>query len=160
MKYDLTRLKAGIEKEIKVGNTHVFTKEELEGTEILSLEDLKVEGVITLDTLNEVSMELKAKGTMYLPCSVTLKPVAYPFQFEIRGNAEEILNEMEENPKKIENTLDIFPIIWENILMEIPMKVTSPDAHDISLEGDGWKLVTESDREDANLALEDLKDLL
>ena len=55
------------------------------------------------------------------------------------------------------NTLDIFPIIWENILMEIPMRVVSDEAKDIKLSGDGWKLVTEEDITSAPLAeLEDL----
>ena len=61
--------------------------------------------------------------------------------------------------KKSENTIDIFPIIWENILMEIPIKVTSPDA-DKELSGDGWKFVTNDEGLKVSNAFDKLKDLL
>ena len=69
------------------------------------------------------------------------------------------MEEIDENHKKIENSIDILPIIWENILMEIPMKVTSPDAYSVKAEGEGWKFVTD-EMDTKNPALEKLKDLL
>ena len=87
---------------------------------------------------------------MVLPCAITLEPVNYPFSVKISGNLEEMLEEINENSKKIENSIDIFPIIWENILMEIPMKVVSEKAKDIKLEGDGWRLITDEKREEIN----------
>lgn len=160
MKYDLIKLKSGIEKEIVIKEDYSFSKEELSQTEILTLDHVKVEGSITLDAMQEVFLTLEIEGTMVLPCSITLNPVSYPFHIEVSGNAEEMMNEMEENPKKIENTLDILPIIWENILMEIPMKVTSPDVKEVNLSGNGWKFVTEEEKKETNPALEKLKDLL
>ena len=98
---------------------------------------------------------------MILPCSVTLKDVLYPFSFKIDGILEEIESENEYFLKKSENTIDIFPIIWENILMEIPMKVVSDEAKDYTAEGNGWKLITEENsHEEINPALAKLKDLL
>lgn len=79
---------------------------------------------------------------MVLPCAITLKPVDYPFSIEFDKSLEEICEETTENLKKDENTLDILPIIWENILMEIPMKVVSKDANTSNLKGDGWEFVT------------------
>ena len=61
--------------------------------------------------------------------------------------------------KKNEKTIDILPIIWENILMEIPMKVISPKAKDMKTKGDGWELITDS-KEKGNNSLAKLKDLL
>ena len=113
----------------------------------------------TSDFEYEISMEVT--GTMILPCAVTLKPVEYPFQLKIEGNLEQILQEIDENAKKIENSIDILPIIWENILMEIPMRVVSKEAEEVHLEGDGWKLVTDKDSvKETNPALAKLKDLL
>ncbi len=159
MKYDLARLQNGIEKEILIQKTYSFTKEELKGTEILSLDNLKIEGIVKKDSLGELTLFLTLDGTMVLPCAITLKPVDYPFHIEIDGNIQELEEEMEEKMKKDENTLDIFPIIWENILMEIPMRVTSKDAEKISLKGDGWELLKEEDAK-KNLALQDMKDYL
>ncbi len=157
MNYDLTRLQSGIEKEILIKETYSFSKEELEGTEILSLDQVTIEGRIFKNALDNIELTLTIDGTMILPCSITLKPVPYPFHIEVSGEKDELLEEMGEIEKKNENTLDIFPIIWENILMEIPMKVTSPDAEGVKLQGDGWKLVGEEEN-DGNTALEGLKD--
>ena len=71
-----------------------------------------------------------------------------------------MMEEIQEIAKKNNNSLDIFPIIWENILMEIPIKVTGPEATDLKLSGDGWKLVTEESEEKENSAFAKLKDLL
>ena len=60
----------------------------------------------------------------------------------------------------MENTIDIFPIIWENILVEIPSRVISGDTENLSLEGNGWKLCTEEQNEQINPELQKLRDLL
>ena len=97
---------------------------------------------------------------MVLPCSITLKPVDYAFNAEISGDYMELMSEIENSVQKVDNSLDIFHIIWENILMEIPIKVTCPDATDLKLSGDGWKLVTEGEEDGTTSAFDKLKDLL
>ena len=62
------------------------------------------------------------------------------------------------NIKNIGNTIDILPIIWENILMEIPTHVVSPGASSTELEGNGWNL-NKSNNEKGNSELSKLKDL-
>ena len=49
----------------------------------------------------------------------------------------------------IQNRLDIFPIVWQNILVDVPLRVLAPDAKEESLEGDGWRLITEDTNEEA-----------
>lgn len=136
-------------------NTKVtFPKEDLEKARILSMDEAEVQGEITSE-LGEYFLKLNLKGKMVLPCNLTLKPVDYPFTLEI----EENLNEMVENFKKSQKTIDILPIIWENILMEIPMKVVSPEAKNMKTKGEGWELITDSEPK-ANNSLAKLKDLL
>ena len=93
---------------------------------------------------------------MILPCSISLKPTKYPFSIEIDDDLSEFL---EENLENNQNTIDIFPIIWENILMEIPLKVVNEDLSDVKKEGKGWKFITDKE-ERINPELEKLKDLL
>ena len=97
---------------------------------------------------------------MYLSCAITLKKTPYPFEIKIEGNIEELLNEIGEIDKKVENTIDIFPIIWENIVMEIPTRIVSPDAKLEKQEGEGWKVITENNQTGTNPEFEKLKDLL
>ena len=153
MNFDLTRLNNNIDKEVNVDLDYKFLPDELTGTDLLDC-NCSVKGEISKNSLGEIMLNLTVNGIMVLPCAITLKPVNYPFNIEIEGTIDELL---EKNAKKCINTLDIFPIIWENILMEIPMRVVSADAKDIKLSGDGWKLVTE---EETNKPLSGLADLL
>lgn len=159
MVIDLLRLKNNIDDIIEIDSDIVFSNELLESSELLAMESCHVKGYLNKDALDEISISLNINGVMVLPCAITLKPVKYPFNTSIEGNLQEILDEMGENVKKVENSIDILPIIWENVLMEIPLRVVSEDAEPSNLKGDGWKLVTE-DADDINPELAKLKDLL
>lgn len=159
MEFDLLRLKNNLDKNIIIDLTYSFPREMLDMTDLIELNNVHIVGDIHKDCLDNIVLSVNVSGTMVLPCAVTLKPVNYPFSINIEGNIEELIEEIDENSKKVENTIDILPIIWENILMEIPMRVVSPDASLEKVEGNGWKLVTE-DSEFENPELAKLKDLL
>jgi len=159
MNFDLTRLRNGIDRNIIVDNDYSFTKEQLAGTDVSELNDLHVEGEISLNAIDEIYLSLQATGTMIIPCAITLKPVSVPFDIIIEGDLSEIHEQTEENEENYANSLDILPIIWENILMEIPMRVVSPDADITNLKGDGWRVITDEDR-NVNSELSKLEDLL
>ena len=149
MKFDLNTLNT--KPQIIIDTKINFPKEDLEKAKILKMDEVSVKGQIN-NNKEESILNLTIKGKMTLPCNLTLEPVDYPFSIEI----EENLNEIIENSQK---TIDILPIIWENILMEIPMKVISPKAKDMKTKGDGWELITDS-KEKGNNSLAKLKDLL
>lgn len=139
---DLTRLRNKIDSILDIDFTYSFSEEELKNTDIKKLDNVKVKGYIRRDSLDEFEINITISGTMVLTCSITLKDVNYDFNIEINDILDRIL---EENDKKIQNTIDILPIIWENILLEVPMKVVSEDAVLEKTEGDGWKLITEDE---------------
>ena len=147
MKYDLVRLNNNIDKYISVNETYSFSEEDLSGTDLLKLENIKIEGEIFKNSLGNIELDLNVEGIMVMPCAITLKPVNYPFSIEISGEIEELMENIEENSTNFQNSIDILPIIWENILMEIPMRVVSEEAEnsDITKEGEGWKFVTEEE---------------
>ena len=137
---DLTPLKSGIKNEIII-DENVSFDEKIKETELLDIKNTKVSGKIYIDSLDEYIINLKINGTMILPCSRTLTPTEDKFTSEIDENLEEIT----ENFKKNQKTIDILPIIWENILMEIPIRIINPKADEIKLKGDGWELITDSE---------------
>ena len=149
MKFDLNSLNT--KDKIIIDSKVTFPKEDLEKAKILDMDEVSVQGEIR-NNQEESVLNITVKGKMILPCNLTLEPVDYPFSLEI----EENLNETIKNSQK---TIDILPIIWENILMEIPMKVISPKAKDMKTKGDGWELITDS-KEKGNNSLAKLKDLL
>lgn len=159
MKIDLTRLKSGFVSFIAIDENCVFDESYLQQAELLELNNVHVVGEISKDAMDDYELSVIVDGVMVLPCAITLKPVNYPFEVEIQGNLQALLSEIDENIKILENSIDLLPIIWENILMEIPMRVVSEDVSDLSFEGNGWKLITEEEKE-INPELAKLKDLL
>lgn len=160
MNIDLLSLKSGISNRFEIHEPIVVDENLLKQTELLELKDAKVDGYVFLDSLGEYQLVLNIEGVMVLPCAVTLKPVSYPFHIEIEGNIQELMDEILENTKKVENSIDIFPIIWENILMEIPLRVVAEDAKEVTMAGEGWRFVTDTESKGTtNSELEKLKDL-
>ena len=138
-------------KSIDIDTTCNFTN--FEGTDIQKMTEVKVTGTITKDVADDYFISLNIQGTMTLPDSLTLEPVEYPFDINVDENLEEVA----ENFKKSDKTIDILPIIWENILMEIPIRVTGKDSKALKTEGEGWSFVEDSPS--TNNSLAKLKDL-
>ena len=151
MEIDLNIL--NVKSKVDIDMQVSFPKEDLNKAGILDMEKVNVKGNLTYN--EEYILKVNIKGEMTLPCSLTLEPVNYPFDIDIDENIDEFI----ENSKKTQKTIDILPIIWENILMEIPMKVISPNAKNMKTKGDGWELITDSKQTGVN-SLAKLKDLL
>ena len=158
MNIDITKLKNSIDSSIEIDTTINFDAEDIKNAEMLDLTDVSVTGQIVKNSLDNYNVTLHVTGKMVLPCAITLKPVDYPFIVDIDEIFSEDAQEISKKVKNFENTIDILPIVWENILMEIPMRVVRPDASLDKIEGDGWKLVTE-DSKNENPELAKLKDL-
>ena len=62
--------------------------------------------------------------------------------------------------KNFQKTIDITEDLWQNILVEIPLKAVNDKNKDLTLEGDGWRLISEDDVKLENNPLSSLKDLL
>lgn len=160
MNIDLTNLKNRSMKKLMIHENLEINYDLLKDTELLDLKDVMVDGTIFLDSFDEYQISLEIHGTMILACAITLKPVSYPFHIEVEGNVEELMNEIDENVKKSENSIDIFPIIWENILMEIPLRVVAEDAREVTMAGEGWKFVSDTNKQGTtNSEFDKLKDL-
>lgn len=143
MLLDLTKLQNRMLNELNYSNTIELDKSLYENTDIIELSPLLVNARIRRITDSSYEMLLSIKGTMILPCSVTLKKVSYPFDI---NTIVKLSNEDEENEEYVkinQNNIDIISIIWQNIVLEIPLKVVSDDVSDAPISGDGWKLIRE-----------------
>ncbi|MDE5539789.1 MAG: DUF177 domain-containing protein, partial [Bacilli bacterium] len=61
--------------------------------------------------------------------------------------------------EKEQNILDIKRILWENIVLEVPMRITKNE--DVKMSGDGWSLGgSENKNDNIDPRLEKLKMLL
>lgn len=159
MKFDLLDLINNKKTELEINEKIEIPCEYYEKTDIRHLDSVLIKGTIYSIGDDVFNLSLEVSGKMVLPCALTLEDVDYPFTIKIDqnvGNGEDF----EKNYKIISNTLDILPILWENIVLEIPSRVVKDDAH-IKTEGDGWCLTSEEDYESSkNNKLSDLKELL
>lgn len=156
MNIDLTRLRSGVDKKVVIDLDYSFDKEIL-GNDIKSLDNIKISGEITRNSMDDYILNVNIKGTAILACSITLKDVPYEIDINLNDSLVNLFKEVGIDVQNVENTIDIFPIIWENILMEIPTYVVSPDASSTELEGDGWTLNKSKKQENSELSK--LKDL-
>jgi uncharacterized protein len=158
---DVSQMSYDSDNEILVDEVINFDKSVFEGTDIRELNDVKVKGKISMEEDSTYSIALNVVGQMILPCSISLKDVKYPFNIEIAEIIDPNDEESEDYLKIIDNSIDIMPIIWQNIVVEIPMKVVSPDLTDVKLEGDGWKLLNEEEKmKELDPRFDKLRDLL
>ena len=118
---DLNKLYTNDQELIEINNTYKLPKELIIDERIKKLSPLKVEGEITLlkdeDLEDKVYINCTINGTMYIEDSITLDIVPYKFNIEYDDYLEEIY-------QNNQNKLDIFPFLWENIELEVPIRYT------------------------------------
>lgn len=119
------------------------------------VKDCTVEGQVYYDHNNELVLNLKCSGQLVLQDAIDLSPIIQLFTIEIKEKGDSIW----QNNENQQNLLDIIAILWQNVLLEVPIKITKPGNKDISLQGDGWELLNEKKQKiDSRLA--PLADLL
>ena len=122
---------------IDIDNSYIIPKEYYTDTSIIDLSKVKVLGKLTYPSDDNLLLEIECTGSMTLEDSVSLEPVNYPFSFKISENVSERL----ENDQF---SLDIISILWENIVLEIPIRYSGVTNYD-EYVGDGWRVISEDE---------------
>ena len=74
---------------------------------------------------------------MVLEDAISLEDIDYKFACQIDESIDEFL-------ENHQNSIDILEVLWQNIVLEIPLKYTL--VNDLSkYQGDGWKVISEDD---------------
>lgn len=134
---DLTLLHNNSINRIELDGVYIIPEEYYHDSDVLRLDPVDVKGSIVRETDDIDYIDVSVNGVMYLQDSISLEEEKYPFSLKIEGNLEEFAT-------NLENTLDISSILWENIVLEVPLKFTKVE--DLSkFHGDGWKLVSEDE---------------
>lgn len=132
MKIDLSKLIYNQVKELEINGTFLIKRELWQDMDIVDLKEIIVFGKISKDFKDQIHLELEAKGVMVLRDTKTLEALDYEYNLEI----DEIIDE---NKEIKQNVLDIEPILWENVLLEVPIRIVSNETP-INLKGEGWEL--------------------
>ena len=145
MNIDLTKLMTNIEDETVINENFELDESFFKNTPIRALKNTSFSGGVTKLCDGSYEIEGCIKGIMILPDDITLENVEYPFESSIKEKFSETGTAEENNLKIIQNRLDITDILWQNILVEIPLKVKSKKSENLTLKGNGWRLVTEEE---------------
>lgn len=131
MKIDLRKLYSLAS--VDVDGVITFPEERLKSAGIIRLEDVSVHGKAIINYEDEIELDLDLSGKMYLPCAISLEEVEVPFATKI----EEIIGE-----NNINNNfyLDLSDILWENVVLEIPIKVVKEGVQLETSSGKGWSV--------------------
>ena len=123
---------------------------------IQKLKNVKLSGAVKIDIADEVILKANLSGTMILLDAIDSSEIEYPFNIEIEEN---LTDNDEYNLEKTQNTLDIMNILWQNIVLEVPMRVVKKENENVSLQGEGWELIGD-DTKKVDPRLSPLMDLL
>ena len=156
MNIDLNPLHNNRVDEIDISNIYSIPKEYIYEKSVLEANNIVVNGKIYLKEIDENDylddyLECTIKGKIKIEDSISLEPIDLDIDIEYDDF-------IDENYKKDENTLDILQLLWENIVLEVPLQFTR--VNDLSkFHGDGWKLISEEElKHSSNPFSELLKD--
>ena len=128
------------EKGIVIDDIVSFGDEYIQNTPIQKLDTVKIKGRAYYSVTNEIVFDCHVEGVMVLLDAIDLEPLDYPFSFEISELLSENDDEKDQNELK---TLDIMDVLWQNIVLEVPISVRREPDKKYHLEGEGWELVDE-----------------
>ena len=122
----------------------VFEKDKFNSKLINDLKNVHINGKIFCNNLDELKINMNINGIMILNDSNTNELIDYPFNIDLDEN-------LEDYPKNEQNLLDLKEFLWQNIVLEVPIR-TSKSKKVETLKGDGWCLRDEnSPKEDPRL---------
>ena len=142
---DLSSLVTNLKEIIDVDQNVDTSSLDLSSTNIRSLNNTYFKGKITRISDDTFSISGVLSGTMVLPDDITLEDVNYNYEIQIDENFGENTENDENNIEIVQNTIDILPFLWQNIIVEIPLKVVSDKNKDKTIEGNGWRLISEDE---------------
>ena len=138
--FDISMLKSSQVSVLSIDEDFSFSRDDVKDTDIVRLENIHVSGKIERIEESTYKLDLNIKGNMVLLCARSLEEVDYPLNIFVNENISS--SDSEELPLITQNMLDLRSIVWENIVLEVPLRVIKEDASFIS-QGEGWNLVDE-----------------
>lgn len=152
MNLDLTRLNNDIVESMEIHEKIIIPKELYKMSSMIELKNLHLDGKAYKNSAEITILQATISGVMVLEDSISLDPIDYSFSCEIE-------EELQEFGQKIENILDITEILWQNIMLEVPLKISHVEDFN-EYQGDGWKLVSEDSMKNTSNPFNELKDMM
>ncbi len=124
---------------------------------IKGLKNVHVKGKVYYSTTREIIFNGTVNGDMLLLDSNSAEIINYPFSCEINEILEEEKDFSQNLKANNQNSLDLKEILWQNIVLEVPLNYSKTDKVSIT-KGEGWELKNESEVNQINNVFKDLLD--
>ena len=144
MEFDLNKI---TEQGILIDTSISFDEEYLHLSTIKRLDDVKVKGRLYYSLTKEVIFSGKVQGTMILTDGYSGEDINYPFLIELDEILADFSQEVAKNAKKAQNTLDLKEVLWENIVLEVPIVATKNNKLS-KTKGEFWEVRDENSKKD------------
>ena len=144
MEFDLNKI---TEQGILIDTIISFDEEYLRVSEIKKLDNVHVSGRIYYSLTKEVIFAGNVNGNMTLVDGYSGDLIDYPFNIDLDEILADFSNEDEKMGKKPQNSLDLKEVLWENIVLEVPI-VVSKDKEVKTKKGEFWEVRDENSKKD------------
>ena len=144
MEFDLNKI---TERGILIDTIISFDEEYLRVSEIKKLDNVHVSGRIYYSLTKEVIFAGNVNGNMTLVDGYSGDLIDYPFNINLDEILANFSNEDEKVGKKPKNSLDLKEVLWENIVLEVPI-VVSKDNKVKTKKGEFWEVRDENSKKD------------
>lgn len=144
MEFDLNKI---TEQGILIDTTISFGEEYLQVSAIKKLDNVNVKGRIYYSLTKEVIFAGNVKGNMTLIDGYSGELIDYPFNIDLDEILADFSDEDEKKGKKPQNSLDLKEVLWENIVLEVPI-VVSKDNEVKTKKGEFWEVRDENSKKD------------
>ena len=144
MEFDLNKI---TEQGIIIYTIISFDEEYLRVSEIKKLDNVHVSGRIYYSLTKEVIFAGNVNGNMTLVDGYSGDLIDYPFNINLDEILANFSNEDEKVGKKPKNSLDLKEVLWENIVLEVPI-VVSKDNKVKTKKGEFWEVRDENSKKD------------
>ena len=144
MEFDLNKI---TEQGILIDTIISFDEEYLRVSEIKKLDNVHVSRRIYYSLTKEVIFAGNVNGNMTLVDGYSGDLIDYPFNINLDEILANFSNEDEKVGKKPKNSLDLKEVLWENIVLEVPI-VVSKDNKVKTKKGEFWEVRDENSKKD------------
>lgn len=144
---------------VDIDTSFNYDKEFISNTDIVELNNVLVKGYVKPLDYAGIKVFIEASGIMKLKDSLTLELIDYPFNIVIDNIIDENCEDLAFNLEKDQNLLDIKEILWQNIVLEVPIRIVKESNKKKSLKGEGWELLDKEEKNNNN-RLAPLRELL
>jgi len=150
MKWQISKLLKASTREIDVDEEVDFSDAAKRNPDIRNLSLVHVAGTGTINpTTRTVTFQLNIKGEMTLSCALTLDDVIHPFEVDIQPvfiwDADKYDEDGEDWLVKGDH-LELAPVVWQEVFLQIPLRVIKEGAYK-EIEEKGIEFLTPEELE-------------